>query len=404
MKKFLIILANLFFIYYLFEAFFGIVEVPYLIIMGKELPFSQPIFFINVFLCIIFYLISGFFNVFPKRYFIPFTLFPIVSFLIILTLIMPYMLKSGFSPQELDIAAFYKDHIFISITMVVLKIIQLYVAIWFIKKIRRKALDVGQSIISIKGIFLFILFNIFVILPLFFVYGHTNIVVIADNIAGDYMRSDPTTLYSVQKTFKKDSDEVYLIGMIHIGGSDFYNTLSKEFKGKDSVVLAEGVTDNEGLLKSKVSYEKVSKALGIGAQEKDFKLDTKETDIIRADLDTSEFNKETIDFINNVFGNINKGNLKDLLKAEENNKLMVKVSQDLIEKRNKKLFKTLKENLDEYNLFFIPWGAFHLEEFENMIVEDGFDQIGEKKVRKVVSYLDIYQNLMKKLKGKSKKQ
>jgi|GEM_PF-4229741 len=402
MKKFLIILANLFFIYYIFEAFYGIVEVPYLFITGKELLFSEPVFFINIFLCILFYFISGLLNVFPKRYFIPFTLFPIVSFSIILTLTMPYMIRNGLSSQNLDIVTFCREHIFISAIMVVLKLVQLYVAVWFIRKIRRKALDVGQSIISIKGILLFVVFNVFIILPLLLVYGHVNIVIIADNIAGDYMRSGPTTLYSVQKTFKKDSDEVNLIGMIHIGGSDFYKSLSKDFKGKDSVVLAEGVSDKKGLLKSKISYEKVSKTLGIGSQEEDLRLDTRETHIIRADLDTSEFNKETIDFINEVFGSLNEGGLKNLANIEENNELMVKVLQDLIGKRNKKLFDMLKENIPDYDRFFIPWGAFHLEEFEAMIVEDGFIRNGEDKVRKVVSYLDIYKNLIGRSNNKSK--
>ncbi len=94
---------------------------------------------------------------------------------------------------------------------------------------------------------------------------------------------------------------VELIPMVHIGDAAFYDRV-KAFVPDDSVVLLEGVSDRDGLLRRRLDYAPVASGLGLSSQADGLPPPGEEGqgEIRRADVDVSDFSPDTRAFIEHV--------------------------------------------------------------------------------------------------------
>jgi hypothetical protein len=210
--------------------------------------------------------------------------------------------------------------------------------------------------------------------------------------------------------------------MIHIGEQDFYQKLIDSIGSDRTVILAEGVTDKDGLLVAQFGYGEVAQTLGLTSQsEMEFSgrlinaddLQTLEpedfaaleTHIIRADSDLNRFSPLTIDFINmlgkSLFGNdsLQQGLLAYDRWAKENitPESTKVIFNDLIDVRNNVVLAWLDRTLPVYDTIVIPWGAMHMPGLEKAILERGFKLTASHEYLSVDFTTLPIENLLEKL-------
>lgn len=225
---------------------------------------------------------------------------------------------------------------------------------------------------------------------------------------GGYVRVHPDGLYLAERHFRKEDRELRLIGMMHIGRSEFYQELTDGLPSKTrSVVLMEGVTNRQNLPPPLLGYGNVAGNLGLSTQfgsafdqaAQDYleKAEENETDehpmeFRNADLDLSDFQPETLAYLRQVGVLYQCRNWRELLQAfQELNRAFPQenpprqVLEDILHSRNEHLFGQIQASLEEYPIVLVPWGALHLPDIETRARELGFSQTCHTE-RKVVGF------------------
>ena len=226
---------------------------------------------------------------------------------------------------------------------------------------------------------------------------------VGEQTAG-FMRISTSGLHMKERIYQQGDKEVRLTGMIHIGAEDYYRELASSVDSERTIVLAEGVTDREGLLKNRFDYGDIGNALGLVSQEElDFdalEIDLAELEemnwneqdlqiphIARADIDLSAFTPLTIEFLN-VLGKLISGDGPLSQKLEGYTAWVEKNSGpevydilmgDILEKRNEVVIAHLGRALDHYDTVVVPWGAMHMPGIEEAVLQQGFLLAAEKE-------------------------
>jgi hypothetical protein len=101
----------------------------------------------------------------------------------------------------------------------------------------------------------------------------------------------------------------------------------------------------------------------------------------RADVDTSDFQPSTIDFleaVGNLFSSKNWSEILEKLadptspfKQESDNKIFL---NDVLDMRNEHLIGEMKNALQRTNVVIVPWGALHMPVFEQKLKDWGFKE------------------------------
>jgi hypothetical protein len=239
-----------------------------------------------------------------------------------------------------------------------------------------------------------------------------------------YLRISPVGIYMSERSYHLDDKMVRLAGMMHVGSEDYYEDLARSMSAEGTIILAEGVTDRDQLLKSPFNYNKLAGVLGLSSQEK-MKIDgnrieladlgtlqrrpgaQNKPDIVLADIDLNRFNPKTVEFLNELGRTLLGG--KPLLEAlvgynawaSENmtEEAIAGVMADIIDKRNEVVIDGMIRSLVRYNTIIIPWGAMHMPAIEAAVVEQGFVP-GDKKERlsldfRTIPYARLWQKLSK---------
>jgi hypothetical protein len=177
----------------------------------------------------------------------------------------------------------------------------------------------------------------------------------------------------VRKYVRNDGKSVRLYPMAHVADRNFYQTISSSFP-TNSIVLMEGVTDNEHLLTNHITYKRMAATLGLSEQQKEFK--PSEEQMERADVDVKEFTTNTIGFLNLVMRIHSKGldaaTLMELMSFSPAPGFEKELFDDLLRKRNRHLLDEMKKRLPDSNNIVVPWGAAHMPEIAREIQKDGF--------------------------------
>ncbi len=314
-------------------------------------------------LALVIYLLMGVTPMIPKRFFLPLTLFNPLVVLATLPLLIYFFSRI----QQLASA--------ISFYQVVLGLLILY-KIQGGLKFRWPIVAESQlhtRRFSWRNLSLFVLVNVFVLLPLTAVYLVFCARLAVDHFSDGFMalRRDGLVVQS-RKYARSDGKTIHLYPMAHIGESSFYRKLSDSFP-TNAIILMEGVSDHRSLLTNRITYERIAASIGVAEQQKEF---IPRGEMVRADVDVEVFEPETIDFLNLVMlihsKGLNARTYPFLMQYSESSHFQKQLFDDLLGKRNRHLLQEIQARLARSDHIIVPWGAAHMPEIGREIQKSGF--------------------------------
>jgi hypothetical protein len=216
-----------------------------------------------------------------------------------------------------------------------------------------------------------------------------------------YVSFDLVGVSLADRYYAREDREVRLVGMMHVGEGDVYRDLVASFISPSTVVLAEGVSDEQGLLEVPLSYESAARAIGLEqqgelveylAESRDGEL--AEWPVVRhADVDLSTFDPTTLEWLAwsaTVWSSSSPiaalAQLQRRLSAGGD--IWTVVSGDILDRRNAHLLMEIESALEEFQRVIVPWGALHLPVIEASLVEQGFERT-DSQLRRFVSWRTV---------------
>lgn len=384
--------ANLFLILFLADGGFSLVDelVPLLTPLAPFTALRMLLAGTVIALAIPLYLCLGIDRRLPKRVFLPLILF--VFFCPLSTWIFPFL--AGVRGYGLLAA----------VTQVMLGMLPL---LWF-RHGKSRSLTIPPELFatpffSLKNSLLFSAANLLV-LPFVVVILTLSV---ADAYLAEYtsgfMSITPGGLRMTERVYRRGDRTIRLAAMIHIADKAYYDDLAHSITAGRSIVLAEGVSDRNNLLRNNIDYGKMAGFLGLTSQTpmlfqgrlieaEDFestggisegaaeKSPATVVDTFRADVDVSTFRPPTILFLN-VIGKQMQNSpsfVKGLMALNawgEKNitpEMSVIILDDILHRRNIGVISYLDKALVRYDTVIIPWGALHMKELEAEVLKRGF--------------------------------
>lgn len=226
---------------------------------------------------------------------------------------------------------------------------------------------------SWRNLAVFLSGNLFVLLPVVVVYLGWCATLAVDHFSAGFLALRPEGLtVQVRKYVRPDGRTIQLVPMTHIGEPEFYQKLAQSFP-TNSTILMEGVTDEQGRLTNRISYQRMATSLGVAEQQKEFKPRGR---VVPADVDVGQFTTNTINFLNLVMLVQTKGvddetGLK-LMQYSEPAHFQQQLFNDLLSKRNRHLWQEIQARLPQSENLIVPWGAAHMPELARLIQKAGF--------------------------------
>lgn len=203
-----------------------------------------------------------------------------------------------------------------------------------------------------------------------------------------------------EKVLQKDEHRVHLIGLAHIGESDFYSDLKNSFKHPidgGRLILTEGVTDDNNVLpdgfKSGAAYAGFAEQLGL-EEQKSFETGQAKNSkrgladhgvtFVNADIDISELHPPHLELLVTLLETMESGDLLQSFLASSTIQVTSEELEDfliegLIGRRNDHLMEVFESAYRDFEEIYIPWGAAHLPDLERRFLSNGFILISEKK-------------------------
>jgi hypothetical protein len=220
----------------------------------------------------------------------------------------------------------------------------------------------------------FVLANIFLLLPAVVIYLLASVAVAVDHFSDGFVALRPSgIMVQVRKYVRSDGKTIELFPMAHVADAGFYRKVSQTFPS-NSIILMEGVTDEQNLLTNKISYKRMAKSLGLAEQHEEFSPGLGK--LVRADVDISIFSKETIGILNLIMmvhaKGMNPEALQQLTLYTPPPHFEVELFDDLLGKRNEHLLAEIQSHLAQSDNLMIPWGAAHMPGIARGILKDGF--------------------------------
>lgn len=274
----------------------------------------------------------------------------------------------------------------------------------------------------------FALLNIVLLPIILLILGFSAASTLIEQSTAGFARLKPNGLYMVERVYRRGEKNIRLAGMIHMGQQNYYAELIDSIAGRRTIILAEGVSDEEQQLQENFSYGKLAELLGLASQEQfSFKgrlieaesldragaVEGNLPDILRADIDLKEFDPRTIEVLNALgkylLGSDSiAGGLSDFNRWAETHltpEINRVVMHDLLDRRNRSLLGYLPKALRKYDTLVIPWGALHMVGIERGVQELGFSLQQSKERLSVdftrLPYGKLWQNLIGDSEGRS---
>jgi hypothetical protein len=245
----------------------------------------------------------------------------------------------------------------------------------------------GGKGFSWKHLLAFVAANVFVLLPAVLIYIFAFSARAVNRFSEGFVALHPRGFtVQVRKYVRDDGKVIELFPMAHIADASFYQHVSQSFP-TNSIILMEGVSDSENLLTNKITYKRMASALGLSEQKATFAPGRGE--VVRADVDVSQFSTNTIDFLNLVMLFHSRGvtaeNLSKLMSYAPAPGFEERLFDDLLRKRNEHLLGEIKSHLPESDNIMVPWGAAHMPGLAREIEKDGF-HLSETKEYEVIRF------------------
>ncbi len=330
--------------------------------------------FFSVFAAILIYLLMGLTPMIPKRLFLPLTLFNLVAMLVAVPLVIYFYSRVQLIGWS------------ISLCQVVLGLGILFRAAGGFK-VHWPLVSTGEldhRRFTWGNLFGFVTVNIFGLVPAVLVYLFFTTAMAVDHFSEGFVALRPGGItVQVRKYVRGDGKVIELFPMAHVADAAFYQKVSQMFPS-NSIILMEGVTDEQNLLTNKISYKRMAQSLGLAEQHEQFKPGLGK--IVPADVDIGIFSKETIGLLNLVMlvhaRGLNPEILQQLTLYQPPPNFEVQLFGDLLGKRNEHLLGEIQAHLAQSDSLMIPWGAAHMPGIARGILKSGFhlDQTREYMV------------------------
>ena len=220
----------------------------------------------------------------------------------------------------------------------------------------------------------FLLLNAVVLVPVVVGYLAVCVALAVDHFSEGFVALRPGGFtVQVRKYVRDDGKTIQLVPMAHIGEPAFYRALAQSFP-TNSILLMEGVTDNQNLLTNKLSYQRMATSLGLAEQQKEFQPTGGKR--VRADVDIEQFTKSTIDLLNLAMlvhaKGLDPATLLAFLRYPQPPHVEQQLFDDLLTKRNHRLLEELQARLPQTENIIVPWGAAHMPGIAKEIQKAGF--------------------------------
>lgn len=234
---------------------------------------------------------------------------------------------------------------------------------------------------------------------------------VLDRSTGGFVQLRPDGLYMQEKVYHLDGKDIRLAGMIHLGHGSYFSELIASIPAERTLILAEGVSDEAGLMRERFSYGNIAGNLGLSSQEQfhfagrrismtDLRQPYRERydgpHILDADIDLQQFDPRSVEVLNALaryFLNADSlwlGYLQFNRWAEENITVDTHrvLMNDLIDKRNQAVIDLLPQALERYDVVVIPWGALHMKGIEAAVRAADF-YLHDTYLRRSISFLEL---------------
>jgi hypothetical protein len=379
MKKLLSILLSVCLGLFLAVGAVSVVDDSLVLLFGLHLltMTSGILTFIAALMAMLVYGLMGLTPMIPKRVFLPVTLFYVAGLLVVF----PTLIYCYDRIIQIDWV--------LSFCQVILGLGLL----WWLRgglKFRWPIVEdkhLGDRCFSWRNLSVFLLLNVFVLLPAMVAYLALCAALAMDHFTGGFLALHPGGMtVQVRKYVRDDGKTILLIPMAHVAEADFYRKVSQSFPS-NSIILMEGVTDRKHLITTGTSYKRMAKALHLAEQHEEFKPSRGK--MVRADVDVEQFSTNTIDFINLVMFIHSKGmtpeTVQKALQYSPPPDFQKQVFGDLLRKRNRHLWEEIQARLPESENIIVPWGVAHMPGIAAEIQKSGF-RLDESREYEVIRF------------------
>lgn len=228
---------------------------------------------------------------------------------------------------------------------------------------------------------------------------------------GGYVRVDGDGLETGRRVCTRDGRTVHLVGAIHVGESSGYSSMLAHVPD-GALVLAEGVTDDEGKLGERFGYDRLAAQLGLVPQRSAGEDPGGDAEgggrlrVRRADVDVSRFSPETLELLRNVgeaLGSEDPLRAWLMESATGSNVTEAAVEgalQDILLDRNEHVLGEIDAALGAEPVIVVPWGALHLRGIQDGLEERGF-ACGEAEYTRMLRWSTVLQALGERMSGTS---
>jgi hypothetical protein len=233
-----------------------------------------------------------------------------------------------------------------------------------------------------------------------------------------FMHLAPGGLQMTERVYTQGNRTVRLAAMIHVGDRDYYDGVFGTALPGKVIVLAEGVSDDDHLLRSGVDYGKMAGYLGLTSQKEIHfqgrvveeeelespRLNSRGTgavDILRADVDVSDFRPPTILLLNALGKQLQDSpsftggvmSINSWVKKNITPEMSEIIIDDILHRRNLEVVRLLEKAFGRYDTVVIPWGALHMKEIEAEILKRGF-VLQEEQERVCIDFRKMLSGLL----------
>jgi hypothetical protein len=381
-------LASIYVLAFVVDAWFGVVNGALLlgahsnVLFAARTAFWLPLLFVSFIL----YVVLGLTSYLPRRTLVVAVLYPFVSYLVTT----PIMIGLAGSLSIADIVrndptvAAAKAPGLLVVPLLE-SLVELAVAVGTLALVRRLSLGkrwtfppeaLLEADFRWRRAFLFLGGNAVLVVIGLPLYLYLTLAVGVNSFGRGFVVCHGGEISAVTRDYERDGKVVSLVAMMHIAEKGSYEKLVASIDPKGSVILAEGVADEKGLLHQKTDYKKAATALGLETQVEAFHPQEKGLDVESGDVDVQVFSPGTIGLLNGIFrvhnGTSGIGDVLGLEKQMGDPDAVEALFNDILDKRNEHLLQRIDEALVNHQRVVVPWGAYHLPGISAVLEGKGF--------------------------------
>ncbi len=210
--------------------------------------------------------------------------------------------------------------------------------------------------------------QLFVLTPLMIVYLLWSVQIMVRKVSAGFIEVTSEGLFTEARIYESGGQRIYLLPTVHIASPGFYDALMADLPQTNTVILPEGVTDSQHLMKVRADYTQTADAVGLHAQP-DLTQKKSEAAVQHCDADISDFKPATVAVLNGVFGamqSASAGDLQSALTAMQSfgDVQAPELIEDILQTRNARVVDGIQQALPKFGHIAVPWGAAHMPGIE----------------------------------------